>query len=854
MKIFNVAVLGCGNISSIYLRNLSEKFDNLRVYAVSDLVSEKVENAKKICPDAKVMTLDEILVDENVDIVLNLTTPPSHYQLCRKILEAGKHVYMEKPLALKYAEGKKLVNLANSKNLYLGCAPDTFMGAGIQTCKYLIDNGYIGKVVGMTASMMSRGHEHWHPDPEFYYKQGGGPMFDMGPYYLTALVYLLGKVKHVLGMSEISRPTRTITSKYKYGETIDVEVATHVVGLLRFESGAIGTITTSFDTLQSQLPRIEIYGTKGVIYGPDPNTFGGPVFLKTGDEELKEFPLISEFSGQMRGMGLSDMANAIANNTRDYAASGENALHVLDIMEKILTCSGIGRERYFHDRNNELTYKDEPLVRENCFLRKPVTSEPLPVFEDIAHRLPIPVWENHSDYLDCYRYTWKLAFGNLRAPVPGTGFVSNFIDTAFNGCLFMWDTAFILMFCKYADRIIKFQESLDNMYSHQHRDGYICREINELTGLEHFTRHDPSSTGPQVMAWCEWEYYKNFGDTDRLARVFPPLMAYHRWMAANRTWPDGTYFSSGYGCGMDNVPRLMPGYSIGFDHGHMVWVDACMQALYDCRILIDMARALHREEFIPELEQEQTHLEQVINEKLWDEDTGFYYDLWKDGRLNMVRHVGAYWALLAWCASPERAERMIALLNDEKTFKTPNRIPSLAKDHPDYSPVGNAWKGAVWAPTNYMVLKGLDLYGRSDLSHEIAAEYLSAVVETFQTRGTVYENYAPEYVNGRPDCGQPSNADFVGWTGLAPIAVLFEYVFGIKPEADRNKILWDINLLEEHGVKQYPFGTEGILTLLCKARTGADEKPQITIESNVPVTLEIHYGEPGSRKQFIIQV
>jgi hypothetical protein len=165
------------------------------------------------------------------------------------------------------------------------------------------------------------------------------------------------------------------------------------------------------------------------------------------------------------------------------------------------------------------------------------------------------------------------------------------------------------MFGKYAGKIFRFQETLDNLYSHQHRDGFICREIEEETGRDRFTRHDPSATGPEVMPWCEWEYYLHFGDKERLAKVFPPLMAYRRWMAEHHTWPDGTCFSSGWGCGMDNLPRQMPGYLPEFSHGHMIWVDACMQALYSCQVLIGMAKVLGREEFIAELAAERDHLQ-----------------------------------------------------------------------------------------------------------------------------------------------------------------------------------------------------------------------------------------------------
>ncbi|NLN45823.1 MAG: glycoside hydrolase [Clostridiaceae bacterium] len=509
----------------------------------------------------------------------------------------------------------------------------------------------------------------------------------------------------------------------------------------------------------------------------------------------------------------------------------------------------------FFKQNDEQTVpRLSPLVAENRFIAKTPDTDPLPVYEEVKDRLPSPVWDGHEDHIRCYWRTWQLAFGNLRRPLPGTGFVSSFIDTAFNGCEFMWDSSFILMFGKYADKIFRFQATLDNLYSHQHRDGFICREIEEETGRDRFTRHDPSATGPDIMPWCEWDYFHHFGDKERLSNVFPPLMAYHRWMAEHHTWPDGTYFSSGWGCGMDNLPRQMPGYSPEFSHGHMIWVDACMQALNSCHVLIEMANVLGRGEFIEELEVERDRLEKVINEKLWDEETGFYYDLWKNGKHNGVRHIGAFWALIAACATPERAERMIAYLQDEKEFKTPHRVPALSRSHEKYAAAGAYWCGGVWAPTNYMVLKGLDTYGKYGLSHEIGTEHLNAVVEVFKKHHTVYENYAPEWIDrGGPSKGTPARPDFVGWTGLVPISVLFEFVFGIKPEADKRKILWCVNLLERHGIEKYPFGVEGELTLVCQARKDANERPQITLRSNVPVELEIVWGNSEHRQSMILK-
>lgn len=345
MQKINVAIVGCGNISNIYLKNLTTFFPNVNVYAIADLVESAVKSRSEEYGIERIMTFEQIIQDNNVDIVLNLTTPPIHYKLCKQALEAGKNVYVEKPLSLTYAEGKKLVQLAEEKGLLLGCAPDTFMGAGIQTARRIIDDGLIGDVIGASAFMVCHGHESWHPAPEFYYKSGGGPMFDMGPYYVTALVNLIGSVDAVSGMTAISQPTRTITSQPKYGQIIDVEVPTHVNGLLRFSNGAIGNIITSFDVWGSKLPRIEIYGTRGALIVPDPNTFGGEVLLKQSfDKEFNRVPLMTQYSENSRGLGVSDMADCLLNERKDNRASGKLALHVLEIMEAIHTSSNEGRQ------------------------------------------------------------------------------------------------------------------------------------------------------------------------------------------------------------------------------------------------------------------------------------------------------------------------------------------------------------------------------------------------------------------------------------------------------------------------------------------------------------------------------
>ncbi|MDR1030474.1 MAG: Gfo/Idh/MocA family oxidoreductase, partial [Treponema sp.] len=249
----------------------------------------------------------------------------------------------EKPLCVSREEALTLLSSAQEQQVRVGCAPDTFLGAGIQTCRKLIDEGWIGRPLSAVAFMMHHGHEHWHPNPGFYYKPGAGPLFDMGPYYLTALVNLLGPITRVSGSAQQGFKTRTITSEPLNGQLITVEVPTHIAGVLDFACGAVGTIITSFDVYAHSLPYLEIYGTEGSLKVPDPNTFGGPVLVRRGNaEEWSEIPLLKDFPENSRGLGVTDMAEAIVEG-RPHRASGELAYHVLEVMHGLQDASASGR-------------------------------------------------------------------------------------------------------------------------------------------------------------------------------------------------------------------------------------------------------------------------------------------------------------------------------------------------------------------------------------------------------------------------------------------------------------------------------------------------------------------------------
>ncbi|MBQ4350823.1 MAG: Gfo/Idh/MocA family oxidoreductase [Clostridia bacterium] len=327
-----IGVVGCGNISGIYLTNIGGLFKNIEVAGVCDLIPEKAEDRSKTFGGLRIYRdMYEIFADPEVDIVLNITRPNDHYGVTKAALLAGKNVYSEKPLATNVEDARELVALAKERGLTLGGAPDTFMGAGIQTCRRLIDEGRIGKIVGACAHMLGRGPEGWHPDPEFFYKKGGGPMLDMGPYYTTCLVNLLGRAEWVTAFGGISFPERTIGSEPHRGERIKVEVDTFATGAIRFASGAIASLTVSFDTYAERGSYIEVFGESGSILVPDPNTFGGPVKVLTPGKGYEEIPLDRGFTQNSRALGLSDMADAMANG-RLHRANSMQQLHVLDIM------------------------------------------------------------------------------------------------------------------------------------------------------------------------------------------------------------------------------------------------------------------------------------------------------------------------------------------------------------------------------------------------------------------------------------------------------------------------------------------------------------------------------------------
>ncbi|MDP4090212.1 MAG: Gfo/Idh/MocA family oxidoreductase [Bacillota bacterium] len=354
MRKVKIGIIGCGVISNTYISNIKAMFSYLEIVACADINIDRAREMAKKYSIPKAYSTEELLADPEIEIAVNLTIPSVHAEVNQKALLAGKHVYCEKPFALSLEDAEATMELARSKGLRIGVAPETFLGAGIQTCRKAIDEGWIGKPIAATANMVSSGTETWHSSPEFFYKKGAGPLLDMGPYYITALVTLLGPIGQTSCFSSIGNPQRRIYSNPLRGKMIDVEVPTTYTGIMKFESGVHVNMNMSFDVWFSNLPKLEIYGTEGTLIVPDPNMFGGQIKIfrkervldsisgsmygekKSQDtnpyEHLQEIPQVYQQPLEyMRGLGVLDMAYALVNG-RKHRANEELAYHVTEAM------------------------------------------------------------------------------------------------------------------------------------------------------------------------------------------------------------------------------------------------------------------------------------------------------------------------------------------------------------------------------------------------------------------------------------------------------------------------------------------------------------------------------------------
>ena len=499
------------------------------------------------------------------------------------------------------------------------------------------------------------------------------------------------------------------------------------------------------------------------------------------------------------------------------------------------------------------TWREDPALaalRTGADGREPIPPAAVPLSQperwplgDAPGDVPRPIWEGHDDVLACWRHAWEVVGRQcLRQPDPGSGFVRNYVYTPFGSCVFMWGTCFISMFGRYAGHVFPFVEALDNFYAKQDSDGFIPRQIDIHDGASAFEKHDLSSCGGNILAWAEWRNHEWTGDTTRLARVYPRLLAFHRWLRRNRTWKDGSYFSSGWGCGMDNIPRIDEArYSGAFDHGHLSFVDVTLQQLANARILLKIADAVGTADGVAELRDEADRLHALANTAMWDDAAGLYKDLDADGRRVATAHVGAFWALLAGAADAAKAARLAEAALDPRRFAATCGLASTAMDDPGFvADGGNYWAGGCWCMMDFMAAKGFEQAGRPDVAHAIARRSVEAVAKVYAKTGAIWESYSPTALEPGK-CWGSRVRKFVGFSGTSPVALLVENVLGIRAArgADgRPAIDWDVRLPERHGIENLVLADGTRVDLLY-------EDGRASVSSSAPVEVRVRRdGKP----------
>ncbi|UCG57016.1 MAG: hypothetical protein JSU70_19395 [Phycisphaerales bacterium] len=501
------------------------------------------------------------------------------------------------------------------------------------------------------------------------------------------------------------------------------------------------------------------------------------------------------------------------------------------------------------------------------FAREVYMPKPLPVFAETKDKLPSPIYDEDPDYVRCYWKSWELAFRNFHEPAAESGFVSQFIDAAFNQNIFLWDTCFMTMFCNYAHPYVPGICSLDNFYAKQHEDGEICREINRSTGKDFepwvnkenrplfsrwgyawddgFKQVDVTyraravpppnpkltldSLNHPIFAWAELESYRLTQDRSRLELVWEPLVRYYHALKKYLRQGNGLYITDS--ASMDNATR-----NVYLESGG-TGIDISSEMVLFARNLAEIGLILGKQKQAAQYEQDTEELVTLINELMWDDTRKFYFDLTLQGKKAPVKSIAAFWTLLAEVASKSQAEALAAELNNPQTFKTVHRVPTLAANERGFNAQGGYWNGAVWAPTDMMVIRGLENYGYTELAREIALNHLHNVIEVFRTTGTVWENYAPQSIAP----GKPSKRDFVGWTGIGPIALLLEYAIGVKADAIANTITWDIRSSKRIGIDNFWFGGKTV-SLVC-GQGDSDSKRSVRVRSDGAFHLVITFED-----------
>lgn len=490
---------------------------------------------------------------------------------------------------------------------------------------------------------------------------------------------------------------------------------------------------------------------------------------------------------------------------------------------------------------------------------------------ELKDLLPSPVFEREPLWIETYGKAWEIAFRNFHEPAPGSGFVSPFIDAAFNENIFLWDTCFMTMFCNVAHPLVPGISSLDNFYAKQHPDGEICREINRSTGEDFppwrnsedkplfsrwgwgmpraFKRTDVRYQGREIprpnprltldalnhplLCWAELEHYRWTADAGRLKACWDHLVRYYRALQEYLRQGNGLYMTDW--ASMDNSPRnrFLTGGGTGVDI-------SCEMALF-ARQLAEIARIIGQPDAGPGFLAEAEELAGLINALLWNEKQGFYFDLTLEGRQTTVKTVAAYWSLLAGVASPEQARSLIGHLRNPKTFGRLNPVPTCAADERGYKSNGGYWRGATWAPIITMVVRGLEKYGEEALAREIALKHVDLVARVYEKTGTIWENYAPDAPEpGTVFARHLVRKDFVGWSGIGPILYLLEYAVGLSASAADNRLDWRIASDGSCGCRNFRFAGH-VASLIADAGQKQGER-RLRVDSDSPFSLRVTHA------------
>ena len=442
--------------------------------------------------------------------------------------------------------------------------------------------------------------------------------------------------------------------------------------------------------------------------------------------------------------------------------------------------------------------------------------------------LPRPIADDRPDWLTLYDKAWELAFAGVKRGTADNGFVREYLDEGFNDNIFQWDTCHMMLFARYANGFVPSIVSLDNFYQSQHSDGAICREIRESDGSDYWSPDQLDYTNPPLFSWAEWEYYRLTGDGGRFARVLEALDRYFRWCKENRTREDGMYYWNNLASGMDNLPRP-ENESVG-------WVDYTTQQAMAARHMSRMASVAGDRELKSRYEEEYSSLSALLNRLCWNEEDGYYYDVYEGGEHVKIGSAACFWPMLAGIASPEQAARLAEHLANPGEFYRPHLFPALSSDHHAYSESGDYWNGGVWAPTNVMYIKGLQTTGHEELATRAATNHLDNMVEVFRKvePRTIWENYSPE----RATPGDPARPEFVGWSGNGPITLLIENIIGIRADGVDNTVTWRPTLTGRHGIENLRFGGNSA-DLIALPGDSAEASLRIEVRAEAPFTLEV---------------